>query len=426
MNSSPIVVTGIGFFTPLGDSIPTLAAAFRENRTALHPLTRQDWSTMPTRHGGEINLEQLIPYDLDPIKLKGFKHYVHFGLAATRNALTMAGLLPGQRTVADNRLGAFVCSGINGENVEGLFEGLSLSADEHGEFDPRRYASQGIDTVHPKWILTAISNNLIFFLTQEFKLCGDNNNSTYSTLGGVQMLDAACRSLRSGACDAAIVTGSDSLLNWQVADDLSKAGLLATDPTVSSMNCHGQSPRGALPSEGSACLVLERKDLAVSRGAQCLAEIIDIQEATDCKDPADPMAPGEAMAATVNGLFSRLPGQARNLNLCLDGSAVPEWDPVDREAIRSATEDLRKEGRSVNILAVRPWFGHTFSAAFLLDCAVNVAALSHDLAVGMPHPATEDRDLFQPPVPAPDSALVLTRCLHGQTGGILMTGCEQP
>lgn len=418
-----IAVTGLGFFTPLGDRPDEVASALRGAGTALRDLPRGDWSTMPVRRGGFIAPERLAPYRLDPFKFKGFKHYIHFGVAATGNALAMAGLAPSpDRPVPDDRLGAFVATGINGENVEGLFEGLALSAAPDGSFDPARFAAEGIDTVHPKWILTAISNNLIFFLTSEFGLRGDGNNAAYCAAGGAYMLDAAVASLRAGACDAAVVTGSDSLLNWQCIDDLAKAGLLgnAAGTPPEAMPAYTAEASGALPAEGAACLVLERAADASRRGARILARIAAVETWSENRPEPEPEPSGEAPARVLAALAAHLPAAARDLLVLLDGASAPAWDAAELAGAEPVLDRLAATGRRIRLAAVKPRTGHAFSAAFVLDTAIAALALSRTLDLRLPHAVPGD-DRFATPAPSRwDACIVHGRGLFGNAGGALL------
>lgn len=425
MDDPRIAITGLGFFTPLGDTKEALRAALAAGRTGIRPLSRGDFSAMPVAHGGECDLERLPGYGFDPYKLKGFKPYIPMGLAAARNALDDAGLAAGARPYADDRMGAFVSTGINGENAEGLFEGFSLSDAPDGSFDPARFAAEGIDTVHPKWILTSISNNFIFFLTSEFALRGDNNNVACSDLGGAHMLEAAAGAIRCGACDAAVVAGTDGPLTWQTIDDLSKLGLLGNpeDRHAEAMPCHTAAASGALPAEGAACLVLERMESARARGARIYAELAETAAFAEGGEFGPPGPAGVAPRRVVETLLAARGADRSPLLACLNGTASPAWDAAERSGAFPPLLSLHESGVPVRLAAAKPWFGHAFSASFVLDAAVCALALAGELDLCVPH-AVEGGGaaaLFRTPRKEWGGALVLGQTFGGHAAGALLS-----
>ncbi len=422
-----IVITGIGFMTPGNDGIDEIITDLKDRRSAVKKLDCADYSTMPADHGGQIDISSLKKYNFDPIKLKGFQNYVRFGLAATKNALSDAGFIGSDgsrdyRGYEEDRRGAFVSTGINGRNAEALFEAFSNSKNEEGAIDLKKFAKDGIPSVHPKWILTAISNNLIFFITSEYSLKGDNNNCTYTAAGGCYMLDAAISSIRSGQSDMAVVTGSDSILNWQTLDDLSKLGMIGVKKGLrpESMNAYTPEAAGSLPSEGAACLVIEKYENAVKRGAKIYCKISRILQYST---GADLFAASDDDASTRRVLSAMLSGLSGETIVNLNGSAVPAWDAADINAVSSIIDspEFLRISNKIHFTSSKPYFGHTFSASFVIDSAVSALSLSKGFKFAMPHNASAPGiDFIEGYGPSSHvNSVTMCRCLGGNTGGVL-------
>jgi hypothetical protein len=83
---------------------------------------------------------------------------------------------------------------------------------------------RGLKNLHPFWMLRNLSNGLPGLLAPAHALLGDGV-TTAGPDAGVQALAAAIRSLRAGACDAALVVGADSLLAPEVLLDRATRGV---------------------------------------------------------------------------------------------------------------------------------------------------------------------------------------------------------
>jgi len=429
MNDS-VVVTGIGFLTALGDRQDAIVKALKGKNSAVGELTGRDYSSMPVKFGSRIDPAILDSYDLDRIRFKMFKDYVKFGFIATKNALEDAGLLEGEtfdERYIESRRGMFVSTGINGENAEGLFDAFARSEGADGGLDLSLFASRGIPIVHPMWILSTLSNNLIYFLTSSFGIKGDNNNVTYASSGGGYMIDAAWDSLQQGQCDVALVTGADSIINWQAIDDLTKSGVLAHDTGVDpvrTMAPYTVFAAGALPGEGAACLVLEREDAARERGATIYARVLGTALASSGTDHLSPRPDGQETAQVLESLIGRAPSKSFFL-LNLNGCSIPAWD---RAELKGLSRALEFPGGSAAVsrfvcTASKPYFGHTFAASFVIDAAVSALSLHAGFAFGL---------LESPSVPEARSdfcldytnsdhgfAITLGQGFGGNTGGVL-------
>ncbi|PKK90314.1 MAG: hypothetical protein CVV64_10125 [Candidatus Wallbacteria bacterium HGW-Wallbacteria-1] len=452
-NRDSIVITGAGFITPLGDSPEKIFHRMKSNECAAAPIVSHDCSTMPASMGGAVDDSVIDSYKLDRIKFKLYNRYLKMGVIATANALQDANLsfssqnsslsvdsaLSGNSAAAsdsltypEHRRGVFVSTGINGENAEGLFEAFKTSGDRN--IDLRQYTCDGIGNVHPQWILASLSNNLIFFLTSEFNLRGDNNNTTYDPAGGFHMLGAAVRSLECGACDIAVVTGTDSVLNWQAQDDLSKIGIL--QPCDGGPKNHRMAPftsdaRGALPGEAACSLVLEKKSAALNRGARILCEIRSTSSHCTAWNSILPNPDGSDTFFVLNELMRQIPPEAE-LVINLNGMGCPAWDNAERTGVRKALKSLNNEnsdvGRKVLCSTTKAWFCHTYSASFILDTAITAMALATDQLIP-PHTAPDhDPDTDTEMLTFIDTfksgmaeyAICLGQGPGGNTGGVLL------
>lgn len=435
------VITGVGIISPLGDSIDSALGALQNKKSAIKKLEKNNYASMPVEYGGEIPAEALAGYKLDPIKFKGFQNYVSYGVIAAGKALCDAKLTEADTGAflydgyCQHRRGAFVSTGVNGNNAEALFEAFSVSGAPGGGLALNKFARDGALYIHPKWILTALSNNLIFFVTSEFGLKGDNNNVTFSASGGAYMLDAAARSVREGYCDMALVCGADSILNWQAVDELCKLGIL-NDKYISgaadSMPAYSKRARGALPSEGGAALVIERKSSAIARGAEIYAEIKACGQYCVCggADYENGPALSNNNAEGFAYLFEKLHFDAGfdrkdRVLATLNASAIAAVDECELNGLRLIAQ---KHGagyfENIKLSGLKPYTGHCFSASFVLETAIAAAALKKNLVYNLADEsdAHDMKELFDKDFKGGgyNKAMIFSGCLDSNFAGVAL------
>ncbi len=111
MSKRRVVVTGLGIISPVGNDVATAWANIVGGRSGIGPITHFDASTFPTRIAGEIR-------DFDPTEfvaakdVKKMDPFIHYGIAASVQALSDAGLKPHEHD--EERIGVAVGAGIGG------------------------------------------------------------------------------------------------------------------------------------------------------------------------------------------------------------------------------------------------------------------------------------------------------------------------
>jgi 3-oxoacyl-(acyl-carrier-protein) synthase len=317
--------------TPYGCGIAPLFDAFDRGTPAFGPLTQIDCSTIPVKVGGWIDEKHLESGGLMHNKLRGMGKYVKLGVMAARQAIEDAGL--DLKTLPPERVGTFISSGTFGHNAEGLFSAFDVSRHSDGSLDLSRMAADGIDCVHPWWLLSTISNNLIFFVTHFFNLRGPNSNVCNSAVGGAYALDRALESLRFGEIDLALVGGADCPLNWQLLSDLSRLEFTAEGAPEAVLPFHPYHPsaRGAIFSEGAAFLVLETEALVKQRQSPIYAEVAATACAGQFNDLTRPHPEGRPFRQVLAELLepANLRPHADSLNIgAAPGSPDSPSSPV--------------------------------------------------------------------------------------------------
>ena len=115
MTRRRVVVTGLGLVSPVGNTVDEGWANLVAGRSGIDLITRFDASAMACRFAGEVkgfDVEQYMPAK----EARHMDTFIHFGLAASMQAVQDAGLATGDALSEEQaeRIGCIVGSGIGG------------------------------------------------------------------------------------------------------------------------------------------------------------------------------------------------------------------------------------------------------------------------------------------------------------------------
>jgi 3-oxoacyl-[acyl-carrier-protein] synthase II len=248
---------------------------------------------------------------------------------------------------------------------------------------------------------------------------------TYSAVGGSYMLDAALSSITSGKSSMAVVSGSDSIINWQALDDIAKLGLLSDGEKgrhAKRMLPFSRAAVGALPGEGAASLILEREDNARARNAKIYGRIVKTRQYCSASDLLLPSKDGRETAEVLGHLLSSTE-KGRSTLVNLNGMSAPAFDQAELLGLKIVINSHGNKGLLCS--SSKHLFCHTFSASFTIDLAATVLAMENQFSFPLPvEPEVNgiDKAIFCTEAKdySHDYGLVLGQGLGGNTGGVLV------
>src|SRR5260221_6605156 len=115
-NRRRVVVTGMGFITPIGNDLETVWSNLVEGVSGIGQITHFDTTNFDTKIAGEV--KGFNPEDyMDRKTARHIGRYCQFALAASKQALAQSGMDPAQ--MDPDEVGVIVSSGIGGlEEIE--------------------------------------------------------------------------------------------------------------------------------------------------------------------------------------------------------------------------------------------------------------------------------------------------------------------
>lgn len=334
VNRIRVVVTGLGAITALGNSVEQTWQGLIAGRSGIGNGNAFDTSDYPVKISGEIK-------GFDPSEIINFKEarrmarFSQLAVGAAREALIKAGLIKDEfihenhvAAIDPTRIGVLLgtCSG-------GLVEIRNAT---------KTVLEEGYRRVSPMFIPRMMHNAAAANVSHQFGLKGYNSTTTTACAAGAQAIGEAAATIRRGHADIMVTGGTEAPLS-----DVGQAGFWATRAMTGSFNDAPESASrpfdlnrdGLVFSEGAACLVLERMEHALARGAPILAELLGFGCSGDAYHLTSPSPDGS--------------GEVRAMTWAIEDAGIERTDIDYINAHATST----KIGDAIETLAIKRLFG---------------------------------------------------------------------
>jgi 3-oxoacyl-[acyl-carrier-protein] synthase-1 len=267
-----IVVTGFGCITAVGSDAGATWESVVAGRSGIKPATSWEATNWKYRLAAEIKDYQPRTLVSDRKLLKVISRQDVLGLNAVDQALQHSGVLDYRQSLEDptsfnDRTGVFV--GSPGTKYRQQHDYLTSLAEAGGE-DMSVFGSEAMDRVHPMWLLRTLPNNVLAYTGIGNGFKGANENVTAHGISGAQAIAEACRYLRAGLLDRAVVVGYDSVSEPEALVYYASMGLLSPR----ALKPFDRDRDGTILGEGAGSMVLEARDEADGRGATVHGEVL--------------------------------------------------------------------------------------------------------------------------------------------------------
>jgi 3-oxoacyl-[acyl-carrier-protein] synthase II len=366
MNARRVVVTGLGIVSPVGNTIAEAWSNIVAGRSGVGPVTKYDVSAMNSRIAGEVR-----DFCVDGIfPAKEARHvdtFVHYGMAASLQAVADAGLPHGQALDEEQaqRIGVLVGSGIGG---------LPMI-----EANCREYQERGARRISPFLIPGTIINMISGHVSIRLGYTGPNLGVVTACTTGLHGIGVAARLIQHGDADAMIAGGADSTISALGVGGFAAARALSTrnDDPAGASRPWDRNRDGFVIGEGAGVMVLEEREYALRRGARIYAELIGFGMSADAHHITAPNVDGprRSMQAALRDAGIG-PEAVQYLNA--HGTSTPLGDVNETNAIKAAFGAAAKNGLVVS--STKSMTGHLLGGAGGVESVFTVLALHHQVA----------------------------------------------
>jgi 3-oxoacyl-[acyl-carrier-protein] synthase II len=328
-------------------------------------ITKFDASGLSARFAGEVKGFKIEDY----ISAKEARHmdtFIHYGLAASMQAVRDAGLPIGEALPAEQaeRIGCLVGSGIGG---------LPLIEETHQE-----YVDKGARRISPFFVPASIINMISGHVSIQFGFKGPNLAIVTACTTGLHSIGQAARIIEYGDADVMVAGGSESTVSPLGIGGFASARALSTrndDPKTASRPWD-KDRDGFVLGEGAGVMVLEEYEYAKARGARIYAELAGFGMSADAfhMTAPDEDGPRRSMVAALRNAGVN-PDEIQYLNA--HGTSTPLGDVNETKAIKNA---FGVHASKLVVNSTKSMTGHLLGGAGGIESVFTVLAIHHQIS----------------------------------------------
>jgi 3-oxoacyl-[acyl-carrier-protein] synthase II len=389
MSEPRVVLTGMGWVTPLGHRVQAVWEALMAGRSGVGRITRFDASTFKTNFAAEVKGFQLAEHLFDAGFAPAGLHddaglNTQFALGAASEAYRMSGL---DRFPALNRrrFGIYLGAGEGSLDFANYVGAHLVAWDEATKtINGRAWAEAAYKRMSPAREIEQEANMTLSHVAWAFGARGPASNCLTACAASVQAIGEAYEMLRHGDADVMFAGGAHTMIH-----PLGVTGFIRLTALSPRSEAFETVPRpfdstrdGFVMGEGAGMLVLETLDHARARGATPLAEIVGYGSSADAFRITDMHpegeGPGQAMTQALRqaGIDPREPGADGRPPvhyISAHGTGTKENDKIETAAIKRVFGPLAPR---IPISSIKSMLGHLIAAAGVSNVISAVQAIN--------------------------------------------------
>jgi 3-oxoacyl-[acyl-carrier-protein] synthase II len=369
-----VVITGMGWITPMGHSIDAVWRRLIAGESGIARTSIFDAGTFPTTISAEVKDFDLTKHVKDLSKHRGVGRNTQFALAACQQAWTAAGL--DQAKLDLDRVGMYLGSG------EGS---LDFNAYTTAALSSWKNESNGCDTV--KWAQIAMElMNVTREVEQEPNMPlshlalltgarGPAMNCLTACAASSQAIGEATEILRRGDADVMIGGGAHSMIHPFGVTGFNRLTALSTanDNPAKASRPFDNHRGGFVLGEGAGMVILETWEHAKARNAPILAEVAGYGSTADAYRITDQHPNGAGAIVAMREALADAKLQPTDIDyINAHGTGTRENDGNETSAIKEVFGDY---ARQIPISSVKSMMGHLIAAAGAVETICCVLAL---------------------------------------------------
>jgi 3-oxoacyl-[acyl-carrier-protein] synthase II len=375
----PVVISGLGCLTPLGNTRDALWDGFRRGRSGVGRIESFDPSPFPVQIAGEVR--GIDPFDsLPPKERQHVSRTAALAITAARMALRDAKIEPRIESLETRRrIGVLIGSGGGG---------LEFTERQYGHYYRGQIKKASVYTIPTSTIGTLSSE-----ISMAFDLHGPSHVVSTGCTSSTDAISYACQSILSGQTDIMVTGGADSPLAPGILSGFCLMRILTE-------SWNAQPHRGSRPfssdrsgfvlGEGAWIYVIETESSARARGAPIYAEVAGYGSTCDAHHRVRLDETGEEPARAMTLAMEDAgitPSQIDYVNL--HGTSTALNDRVETRALKLS---LGREAPDIPMSASKSMFGHPQGASGAAGISAALFAMRESLIPPTLNLETPDED----------------------------------
>jgi 3-oxoacyl-[acyl-carrier-protein] synthase II len=353
-----IVITGLGCVTPVGSDVARVWTAIKEGRSGIGPLQAFDSERFSASIAGEVSGFDVGDY-LTPKEARKSDTFIHYGLAASMQAIADAGL---EANPDDpHRYGVAVGSGIGGiQTIEQTYQ---------------TYIDSGPRRISPFFVPGCIINMIAGQVSIRYGFQGPNISIVTACTSATHNIGEAARMIAYGDADVMVAGGAEYGTTPTAYGGFTAARALSTrnDEPEKASRPWDRERDGFVLSNGAGVLVIEELEHARRRGATIHAELVGYGRSADAYHITSPPENGDGAARCMDNAIRDAgidPEQVDYINA--HGTSTQVGDRAECEAVRTV---FGAHANELMISSTKSMTGHLLGAAGGIEALLTVLAL---------------------------------------------------
>ncbi len=355
-----VVVTGLGLVTPLGNTVSETWDGLLAGKSGAAPIQRFDPAEMDVRFACEVKEFDPLDY-MDRKEVKRSDRFVHYAMAATRDALASAGL---DSTLPDpDRTGVVIGSGVGG--IWTFEEQCRISIEK------------GFKRVSPFFVPMFIPDMASGLISIRYGAKGPNYCTVSACASSAHALGESFRLVQNGDADMMITGGAEAAVTPLAIAGFSNMRALSTrnDEPEKASRPFDKERDGFVMGEGSGVMILESLENALDRGATILGEVLGYGMSADAHHVTQPVPGGEGARRAMEACLSDAdlePTDVQYVNS--HGTSTPHGDIAETQAVK---ELFGEHAFELVMSSTKSMTGHLLGATGALEAGITFLVMEH-------------------------------------------------
>jgi 3-oxoacyl-[acyl-carrier-protein] synthase II len=355
-----VAVTGVGLVSPVGLTAKENWASLTAGISGIGMITRFDATDYACRIAGEVKGFDPGAF-LEKKEIKKFDTFIHFAVAAAKEAMTDSGLVVTPENA--ERVGVCIGSGIGG---------LPLIEETH-----KTVLEKGPRRISPFFIPGLIVNMGAGLVSIQTGAKGPNSATATACATSAHAIGDAANVIRRGDADAMIAGGSEAVITTLAVGGFAAMRALSTrnDDPKGASRPWDKDRDGFVLGEGAGILVLEELGHAKERGASIYAELAGYGMSGDAYHISAPSEDGDGPFRVMrNALLDAGVNPEDVAYVNAHGTSTPHGDRIETIAIKRVFGD---HARKLAVSSTKSMTGHLLGAAGGFEAGVLALAMRH-------------------------------------------------
>jgi 3-oxoacyl-[acyl-carrier-protein] synthase II len=387
MSEPRIVITGMGWVTPLGHDLSSAWKKLIAGESGVSRIDRFDAATFPTTFAAQVRKYDFRKYVDDPQVHEHAGLNTQYALGAARQAWEQAQLTT-SNGINKRRIGIYLGAGEGVLDFDNYARTNVSGWDEvNNQVDARKWAEAAFECMSPWLEVEQESNMPVSHIAREFGVRGPTYNCLTACAASTQAVGEAVSILRRGEADVMISGGTHTMLHVLGVTGFNRLTALSrrNDDMLRASRPFDRTRDGFVMGEGAGMVILETLDHALARGAMPQAEVLGFGSTADAFRITDMEPEARGPAASIRAALKEanidphaLDDQGRPAihYISAHGTGTKENDSLETLAVKTVFGDNAKK---IPMSSIKSMMGHLIAAAGAVELITCVLAIQNKM-----------------------------------------------